>query len=311
MRSLQMESGRRLGSPPRGPGRRETGMHVLIADWSVPIVIAALLEAGGSTVSLPGDEPAERLDAAILGMASITGDGSVRALSARLAGVPLVLATHVPIAGAAIEDLIAFRLFSAIEEPPEGGPPRPTPRLVPGTTLGPAVGRPLTTGRALTEVLRKVGVRVSLRADMTGWLTSTAAWLTPVNGAVVAAAEQGSDLLAAPDLVTLAARAGQERIRVLRRAGLPLESRARWLDALPESLAILAVRHLAQSTRAGSRPSWLPSVGETVAASRLFASLCSMTGLSTPAADFLDSFAFDGAAQEARILSRDLSVARQ
>ncbi|HPS80054.1 MAG TPA: hypothetical protein PLS53_17995, partial [Thermoanaerobaculaceae bacterium] len=65
---------------------------------------------------------------------------------------------------------------------------------LPGTVVGPLAGRPRRVDRWLAVVLRKAGIRASCRGDMYSWLTVTSAWLSPLRGAVIAAARQGLPL---------------------------------------------------------------------------------------------------------------------
>jgi hypothetical protein len=144
-------------------------------------------------------------------------------------------------------------------------------------------------------MLRAAGIRASARAEMQLWLTVAAAWLSPLRGAVVAAAQQGLALVAKEDLITVAARAVRERLHLARTAGLPLDAGTVPMLLMPESWTAGRVREIARALLVAPDLPSLPTSEEAVKVRERLEPLARSAGVRTPAADFLDGFAAEDA----------------
>ncbi len=121
-------------------------------------------------------------------------------------------------------------------------------------------------------------------------LTVASAWQGPIRGAIEAAARQGLALAAKPDLITVAARAARERLRLARSAGLRLGAAAGSLLVLPESWAIACVREIARGLLLNGDAWRVPTCEEALTVGERLAPVAREKAIPTPAADFLDGF---------------------
>ena len=218
-------------------------------------------------------------------------------------GSPLLLVARVPVPELAqVEDLGITVMFPGFEERPPGGASERScrPLALPCTVVGPLVGRPRDLDRWIAGVLLEAGISASCRPDMQSWLTVTSAWLSPLRGALLAAAQQRLALSATPDLITVATRAARQRLSLLRSCGFDLDARCACLVALPEWWAIKAMGGIAGSVPRDGDPWWLPTADEAMAVGRNLSILARELGIRTPAADFLDIFS-EEAGRERRI----------
>jgi hypothetical protein len=234
----------------------------------------------------PGDDPAH-----------------LRKLTGGQPGRPLLVVARAPVPELAqVEDLGITVMFPGFEESVSGGAPERScrPLALPCTVVGPLVGRPRDVDRWVASVLLKAGIRASCRPDMQRWLTVTSAWLSPLRGALLAAAQQGLPLSATPDLITVATRAARQRLSLLRSCGFDLDARCACLVALPEWWAIKAMRRVAAVMPRDGDLWWLPTADEVMAVGRNLGILARESGIQTPAADFLDIFS-EEACRERRL----------
>lgn len=267
-------------------------MRIVVADPDLQIVLPKRLARAGWTVSRG---PASRDSApqiALVGVGLATDPARVREAQDRLGDTPLVLLTRAPFRiPQEVRDLLAGLVLPAFPEVETGVPAsrRPAPRLGVVTTIGPLEGSPRRLHREALRALRAAGVSGALHRDMQERLASTGAWSVPLSGAMHIAAAWGSDLRLMPMLGALAARAAREQIGIARRAGLRLESRARWLERTSEPLVAEAMYRLAGYARSGRVVDGLPSLGEVLASRPHFLGLRALLGESTPATDALDA----------------------
>jgi hypothetical protein len=152
----------------------------------------------------------------------------------------------------------------------------------------------------MARVLFEAGIWASCRPDMQPWLTVTSAWLSPLRGAVIAAARQGLALRATPDLITVATWAARERLSLMRSCGLDLDARCACLVALPEWWAIKAMRRIAGVVPRDGDLWWLPTAEEATAVRLRLSVLARESGIRTPAADFLDGFSLEETGRQQR-----------
>lgn len=219
--------------------------------------------------------------------------GHLRRLAEGRPGRPLLVVCRAAVPEfTQVGDLGIIVMFPGFEESPSAGARgcRARPLALPGTVLGPLVGRPRGVDRWLAGVLHKAGIRACCRPDMQRWLTVTSAWLSPLRGAVIAAAQQGLALRSTPDLITVAALAARQRLSLLRSCGFDLDARCACLVALPEWWAMKAMRSIAGVMPQDGDVWWLPTAEEATAVGRSLAILARESGMRTPAADFLDIF---------------------
>lgn len=216
----------------------------------------------------------------------------VRLLRRALPEVPLLALTRIALPEiATVEELGISLMFPGFDGGvPGSGARRRWPLALPGTIVGPVVGRPKPADRRLVGLLRSAGIRASSRGDMQAWLTVTSAWLGPLRGAIVASARQELALAVKPDLITVAARAARERLRLVRNAGFPLDERCVRLLVLPELWAIARFQEIARSVLLAPDLPCLPSYEEAVVVGERLKVLAGELGVATPAANFLDGF---------------------
>jgi hypothetical protein len=269
-------------------------MRILITDCGPPGGLLALrLTGAGHEVSLEFSDASKPPDVAIVAV-SRSGDlDRVRELRGTLPGVQLLALTRIALPEIAdVEDLGITLMFPGFSKglPGYGPQQRSTPLGLPGTVAGPLVGRPRAIDRWFVGLLRSAGIRASSRADMQAWLTVTSTWLSSLRGAILAAARQGLTLDTTPDLITVAARAVRERLRLLRAAHFPLDAGCFCLLSLPESWAIATVREIAENVRDVGNLPCVPSPEEAVGVSEQLKVLTREQGVKMPAADFLDGF---------------------
>jgi len=272
-------------------------MRILITDPSpTGTLLAQRLADGGHTVSLDRSGAATRPEVAVAVVSGADGIESVRRLRRALGDVPLLALTRVPLLSiAAVEDVEISLMFPGFDAGGAAhGTPLPRyPLALPGTVVGPVAGRIRPVDRRLAELLRAAGIRAALRPDMQRWLTVASAWLGPVRGAIVAAAQQGLALAAKDDLITVAARAARERLLLVRNAGLPLDAGCACLLALPELWAIARIREIAKLALQARDLPCLPTCEEALLVRERLEPLVREQGPGTPAADFLDRFSSD------------------
>ena len=269
-------------------------MRILITDCGPPGGLLALRLAGaGYEVSLEFSDASRPPDAALLTV-SRSGDlERVRELRSKLPDVPLLVLSRISLPEIAeVEDLGCTLMFPGVSRgfPGYGPQQRSSPLGLPGTAVGPLVGRPRRIDRRFVGLLRSAGIRASSRGDMQTWLTVTSAWRSALRGAIVAASRQGLTLDATPDLITGAARAARERLRLLRAARFPLDAGCFCLLNLPESWAIGTVREIAEILRDVRDLPCVPNPEEAVVVGEHLRVLTREQGVRTPAADFLDGF---------------------
>lgn len=269
-------------------------------------ILARQLAAAGHEVGLEDSGAAGPPDAVVLAVTHRGDLEQVGAARASFPGTPLLVLARAPLPKAAeFDDAGLTVMFPGFGE---GSPGRAEQRGLgalglPGTVVGPLAGPPRVADRRFVALLRSAGIRASLRENMQAWLTVTSAWLGPLRGAVAAAARQGLTLDATPDLVTLAARAARERLRLVRHAGLPLPPAGFCLVNLPETWAIKTVREIACALRDGNELPGMPSCEEAALVAGRLKVLAREHGIRTPAADFLDGFTREEAARTAELVS--------
>lgn len=272
---------------------------------AIPAGVVVANAVGPSSVSRetgPGVTPPPGLTVAALS----PGDnpGYLRKLTERKPGRPLLVVARAPVPELAqVEDLGITVMFPGFEESSSAGARgcRTRPLALPGTVVGPLVGRPRDVDRWMASVLLKAGIRASCRPDMQSWLTVASAWLSPLRGALIAAAQQRLALSATPDLITVATRAARQRLSLLRSCGFDLDARCACLVVLPEWWATSAVRRIAGVVPRDGDLWCLPTAAEATAVSRSLAALVKESGIRTPAADFLDIFSSEEASREHRL----------
>jgi hypothetical protein len=269
-------------------------MQILITDpGPTGTLLAQRLADGGHVVSLDPSGAATRPEVAVAAVSGADDIEGVRRLRRALGEVPLLTLTRVPLPSiAAVEDLEISLMFPGFDAGGiASGSPRPRyPLALPGTVMGPVAGRIRPVDRRLAGIFRAAGIRTALRPDMQRWLTVASAWLGPVRGAIVAAAQQGLALAAKDDLITVAARAARERLLLVRNAGLPLDAGCACLLALPELWAIARIREIAKVALQAPDLPCLPTCEEALQVRERLEPLVREQGLGTPAADFLDRF---------------------
>lgn len=267
-------------------------MHVVVADSDLRVVLPRPLASAGWTLRRGDGRGGPDPDVVLAGIRLAMDAPRIREARGRLGNPPLVVLTRVPLRILPeVRDHVTGFILPAFpeREPVAPSDRRPMPRLAVVTTLGPPEGPPRRFHRRALRDLRAAGVSGALHGDMQEWLTSTAAWSVPLSGAMHVAAAWGSDLRRMPMLGALAARAAREQIGLARRAGLRLESRARWLSRTSESLAIEGMHRLAAHAERGRVVEGLPSLGEVLASRPYFQGLQASLGESTPASDALEA----------------------
>lgn len=270
-------------------------MRVLITNRdSLCNLLAFQLVAAGHEVKLDLSARNERIDVAVTALSRSADVERLRELARTIPGVPLLAVSRIPSRDVAYINSGAITLLYPGFGKNFQGPGRRRrfyPLALPGPAVGPVIGRPWAEDRMLVGLLRSAGIGASLREDMGSWLTVTSAWLSPLRGAVAAAAQRGLTLDATPDLITVAARAARERLRLLRTAGFHLEPGTFCLLNLPESWAIAAVREIARALNGDVDLPWLPTPDEALLVRVHLEIFKREQGAKTPAADFLDDFA--------------------
>lgn len=277
-------------------------MRVMISDAD-PLVrfLAGKLAAAGHEVRDRNERSAERPEAVLTAISHRGDVGRLGAIGHDVPGVPMLVLTRVAFPEVAkVEDLDITLMFPGFSKgsPGYGAQSRLSPLGLPATAVGPLTGRPRPVQRRLIELFRSAGVRALCREAMQEWLTVTSAWMGPLRGAIVAAARQGLSLGAAPDLVTVTARAARERLRLLRVAGYHVDPGSFCLLALPESWAIATVAEIARVMAGASDLLSIPTVEEAITIGERLKVLACEQGARTPAADFLDGFSLEETGRE-------------
>lgn len=270
-----------------------------VAGCVVPGGVCASEAVGQSKPSLLPWQPLDPRPGVVIAALSPGDDvACLRAFQEQEPASPLVVVARAAVAAhVQVQDLGITVMFPGFDASEAAEPPGRSRGLLslPGTVVGPLTGRPRSVDQWFAEVLRQAGIRASCRGDMQSWLTVTSAWLSPLRGAVIAAAQQGLTLRATPDLVTLATRAARERLSLLRSSGFDLNAGCACLVALPEWWAIRTMRRIAWIVPPDGSLWCLPTAGEAVVVSRSLAALARESGIHTPAADFLDAFSLEEA----------------